>query len=564
MANVKHLLLDVNVIVDLWLGVGSEELTQEIFDLARKKQAKLWITAASIATIDYVAKRSFKQRGVPPTEARPLVANLMDDLFQVAEVLSNHGFEQKEIYGKSIDFEDGQIASALRSLRGVPVCIVSEDSTFDALGEVPVKSPMDALVWLYRELGDDQHSALPFINLSEQQARLRPQIEQGIEKVLRHGQYIMGPEVTELEGKLAAYTGAKHCITVASGTEALLISLMALGIGPGDEVITTSFTFVATAEVIVLLGATPVFVDIEPDTCNIDASKIEAAITDKTRAIIPVSLYGQPADMDEINAIAEKHTKARQALFASSPITHSPSPIPSSPSPLTPHPIIVIEDAAQSFGATYKGRKSCNLSTIGCTSFFPSKPLGCYGDGGAVFTSDDAIAQACREIRVHGQSKRYVHTRIGVGGRMDTLQCAVVLAKLERFDWEVERRLEIGARYNALMDERGIPRVQQRSDRTSVFAQYTVMVEDRDAVQKKLVKEGANLPLTPHPLPVSIPTAVHYPIPLNQQPAYREGSIGETPIAARVAEQVMSLPMSADLAESDQSEIVDSLRQFKV
>jgi UDP-2-acetamido-2-deoxy-ribo-hexuluronate aminotransferase len=282
---------------------------------------------------------------------------------------------------------------------------------------------------------------IPFIDLKTQYKALQPEIQRRINQVLEHGQYIMGPEVKELEEKLSAYTGAKHCITVSSGTEALLISLMALGIGRGDEIITTPFTFVATAEVIVLLGATPVFVDVEPDTGNIDAKLIEAAITSRTKAIMPVSLYGQPADMDEINAIA-----ARQGN------------------------IPVIEDAAQSFGAEYKGKKSCNLSTIGCTSFFPSKPLGCYGDGGAIFTNDDAIALACREIRVHGQSQRYVHTRVGVGGRMDTLQCAIVLAKLDRFDWEVEQRLAIGRRYNDLMDQHGIRRIAQRDERTSVFA----------------------------------------------------------------------------------------------
>lgn len=324
----------------------------------------------------------------------------------------------------------------------------------------------------------------------------------------------MGPEVRELEQKLEAYTGAKHCITVASGTEALLISLMAMGIQPGDEVITTPFTFVATAEVIVLLGAKPVFVDIEPDTCNIDVTKIEAAITPRTKAIMPVSLYGQPCDMDEINAIADKHK------------------------------LIVIEDAAQSFGAEYKGRKSCNLSTIGCTSFFPSKPLGCYGDGGAIFTSDDAIAQACREIRVHGQSKRYVHTRIGVGGRMDTIQCAVVLAKMERFEWEVQQRLKIGKRYNAMLDEKGIKRVVQRADRTSVFAQYTIILTDRDSVQAKLAS-------------IEVPTAVHYPIPLNEQPAYRHLCCDCcTPVASENAKLVMSLPMGADLSLDAQHQIL--------
>jgi UDP-2-acetamido-2-deoxy-ribo-hexuluronate aminotransferase len=357
--------------------------------------------------------------------------------------------------------------------------------------------------------------------MKAQYQALQSQIQARINTVLEHGQYIMGPEVRELEQRLEAYTGAKYCITVASGTEALLISLMALGIGPGDEVITTPFTFVATAEVIVLLGATPVFVDVEPDTCNINVRLIEAAITSKTRAIMPVSLYGQPADMDEINAIAARHGN-----------------------------IPVIEDAAQSFGAEYKGRKSCNLSSIGCTSFFPSKPLGCYGDGGAIFTSDENIAQACREIRVHGQSKRYVHTRIGVGGRMDTLQCAIVLAKLERFEWEITQRLKIGARYNRMLDQIGFSRVVQRPDRTSVYGQYTVLCKDRDAVQATLQKAG-------------IPTAVHYPIPLNEQSAYKNlCSQTGTPVAGQVANRVMSLPMSPDLCVEDQAQICALLAEL--
>jgi len=371
--------------------------------------------------------------------------------------------------------------------------------------------------------------SIPFIDLKSQYEALRPQIQARINTVLEHGQYIMGPEVKELEDKLQTYTGAKHCITVASGTEALLISLMALGIKPGDEVITTPFTFVATAEVIVLLGAKPVFVDIEPGTCNIDAALIEATITPRTKAIMPVSLYGQPADMDEINAIAARNGN-----------------------------IPVIEDAAQSFGATYKGRKSCNLSTIGCTSFFPSKPLGCYGDGGAIFTNDDVIAQACREIRVHGQSQRYVHTRIGLGGRMDTIQCAVVLAKLERFDWEVEQRQAVARRYHELLasETRGNTQRQDnqsvsiriipwpRNDRTGVFAQYTVLCDDREAMQAKLQAAG-------------IPTAVHYPVPLNEQPAYMHlCHCGRTPVAQKMAKCVASLPMSPYLELSDQQQIV--------
>jgi UDP-2-acetamido-2-deoxy-ribo-hexuluronate aminotransferase len=356
---------------------------------------------------------------------------------------------------------------------------------------------------------------IPFIDLKTQQAAIKPELDRRIAAVLEHGQYIMGPEVRELEERLEKYTGAKHCVTVASGTEALLISMMALGIGRGDEVITTPFTFAATVETIVLLGAEPIFVDVEPDTCNIDVAQVKARISPRTKAIIPVSLYGQVGDMDELNAVAGD--------------------------------IPVIEDAAQSFGADYNGKKSCNLSTLACTSFFPSKPLGCYGDGGAIFTSDDALAQACREIRVHGQSKRYVHSRVGVGGRMDTLQCAIVLAKLDRFEWEVEQRVAIGARYNELLDAKGIERVQQRPGRTSVYAQYTVLVDDRAGVRATLKAAG-------------VPTAVHYPVPLNEQPAYTHcDPAGKTPVSKALSERVMSLPMHPDIDGATQEKVVASL-----
>ena len=358
---------------------------------------------------------------------------------------------------------------------------------------------------------------MQFIDLKAQYTSLKPAIDTAIQRVLDHGQFIMGPEVVAMEQALADRSGATHCVSVASGTEALLISLMALGIGPGDEVVTTAFTFAATAEVIVLLGATPVFVDIERDTCNIDAELVVTAISERTRAIMPVGLYGQPADMNALAAIAERQGVA------------------------------LIDDAAQAFGSTLDGRATGSLATLSCTSFFPSKPLGCYGDGGAIFTDDEALATACREVRVHGQSRRYYHTRIGVGGRMDTLQCAVVLAKLERFEWEVSRRRAIGARYNRMFDEAGIVRVFQRPGRTSVFAQYTVLVEARDAVAQRL--EGAG-----------IPTAVHYPLPLNRQPAFAALCRGgETPHADWAAARVLSLPMHPDLAEEDQDRVVAAL-----
>lgn len=358
---------------------------------------------------------------------------------------------------------------------------------------------------------------IPFIDLKAQYEALKPSIHAQIDRVLEHGQYIMGPEVAELESRLATYVGTDHCITVASGTEALLIALMALGIGPGDEVITTPFTFVATAEVVALAGATPIFVDVEPDTCNIDATLIEARITARTKAIMPVSLYGQTADMDAIQAIASRHG------------------------------IPVIEDAAQSFGAGYAGRKSCATSLIGCTSFFPSKPLGCYGDGGAIFTSDAALAKAMREIRTHGQEKRYYHTRVGVGGRMDTLQCGILLAKLERFDWEIERRKELGAYYSHALEKIGVQTITVRPERTCVWGQYTIFVDDRASVQAQLSEMG-------------IPTAVHYPRPLHLQPAY-EGCdrAAHVPVSEMVADRVMSLPMSPDLSREDQDRVIDAV-----
>lgn len=358
---------------------------------------------------------------------------------------------------------------------------------------------------------------IEFIDLKAQYAGLRESINARIQCVLDHGQYIMGPEVRELEQKLESYTGARHCITVASGTEALLISLMALGVKPGDEVITTPFTFVATAEVIALIGAVPVFVDVQLDTCNIEPALIEAAITPRTKAIIPVSLYGQVADMDEINAIVARHGN-----------------------------IPVIEDAAQSFGATYKSRKTCNLSMIGCTSFFPSKPLGCYGDGGAIFTNDDALAKAMREIRVHGQERRYYHTRIGVGGRMDTLQCAVVLAKLDSFDWEIEQRIAAGERYLQLLG--AVPSVTPlavRPDRTCVWGQFTIQVNHRESFLEALKAAG-------------VPTAVHYPVPLHRQPAYQNDCriVGTLANADAVAGRVVSLPMHPYIDVATQEAII--------
>ena len=354
---------------------------------------------------------------------------------------------------------------------------------------------------------------IEFIDLKAQQARLKDKIELGIQRVLEHGQYILGPEVSELEEKLAAYVGAKHCISCANGTDALQIVQMAFGIGPGDEVITPGFTYIATAETVAVLGATPVYVDVNPKTYNLDIEKLEAAITPRTKAIIPVSLYGQCADFDAINAIAAKYN------------------------------LPVIEDAAQSFGATYKGRKSCNLSTVACTSFFPSKPLGCYGDGGAIFTNDDELAKVIRQIARHGQDRRYHHVRVGMNSRLDTIQAAILLPKLEILDDEMQARQRVAETYTKLFNEAGVlttPFIETHNQ--SAWAQYTIQVENRADVQEKLKAHG-------------IPTAVHYPIPLNKQPAVADAN-AVLPVGDAVAERVMSLPMHPYLATESQQTIV--------
>ena len=359
---------------------------------------------------------------------------------------------------------------------------------------------------------------MQFVDLKTQYRHLKSSIDARIQAVLDHGHFILGPEVRELEERLAARIDAKYCIGCASGTDALLVALMALGVGPGDEVVTSPFTFFATGEMIALLGATPVFADIEPLTYNIDPAKIEAAITPRTRAIMPVSLYGQPAEMDAINAIAARHQ------------------------------LPVIEDAAQSFGAVYFGRHSGNLSTIACTSFFPAKPLGCYGDGGACFTSDDDLAKAMLEFRNHGQDRRYHHTRIGINGRLDTIQAAVLLAKLDAFDNELIARNEVANRYSSLL-KGAVHTPKVLPSRTSAWAQYTIEVDERDAVEAALREAG-------------IPTAVHYPVALHQQPVFASLGLGSGsfPHAESAAERVLSLPMHPYLAPADVQRVAEAVK----
>ncbi|MDX9731939.1 MAG: DegT/DnrJ/EryC1/StrS family aminotransferase [Bdellovibrionales bacterium] len=373
------------------------------------------------------------------------------------------------------------------------------------------------------------HNPIPYLDLKPQYRSMEKAIQERIHTVLEHGQFILGPEVQESETALAAFAGSKYCLTAASGTDALIMALMALGVGPGDEVITTGFSFFATAEVISLIGASPVFVDIDPVTYNLDVSKVEAAITKKTKAIMPVSLYGQPADFIELEKIAQKHG------------------------------LPVVEDAAQSFGAVYNapvgsayhGKRSGALGTIGATSFFPAKPLGCYGDGGAVFTDDENLYKKMSIIRTHGQESRYHHVAIGINGRLDTIQCTIILEKLKRYGWEIERRQRVAEMYNKAFSDFGakcvVPKV--KSDRQSVWAQYTVLVQDRDAFAAALKAKG-------------VPTSVHYPSPLHHQPVYKElRDKFKLPEAEKASYSCISLPLYADMPDEHIEHVIKAVRE---
>ena len=358
---------------------------------------------------------------------------------------------------------------------------------------------------------------IDFANLQYQYQLYKSEIDESIHKVLDKSNYIMGNEVKELEVNLQTFTGAKHVIMCSSGTDALLLAMMALDIQPDDEIITTPFTFIATAETIAFLGAKPVFVDIDEKTYNIDASKIEAKITSKTKAIMPVSLYGQPADMDAIQTIADKHN------------------------------LKVIVDGAQSFGSTFNGKTDSNLGDISTTSFFPAKPLGCFGDGGAVFTNDDALSDKMKSLRVHGQSKRYHHKYIGMVGRMDNLQCAIVDVKLNYYKKDLALRQEVASKYSESLKDKEVVLPFVDSQSTSAFAQYSIRVQNRDDVQSKLKEQG-------------IPTAVHYPVPLHLQECfeYLDYKKGDFPVAEEVSNEIMSLPMNPYVSDDEISFIANT------
>ena len=470
--------------VRLWLYAG------EVHDTLTRIQAEMQ-TAESAQTTTMLAARQCLDQKLPRFQWLAALSQDMectDDVDPLAAAL----IRSTERLGAN-----ARVLSGIRSRLGRGTPFIDADSVFAAESEPRVD----------------------FIDLKAQQDRIRPALESGIHRVLHHGRYVMGAEIEALEERLAQMAGVEHCVCVSSGTDALLMTLMALGIGPGDEVITSPFTFFATAEVIALLGATPVYVDIDPQTFNIDAAKIEAAITGRTRAIMPVSLYGQCAEMDEINAIGQRHS------------------------------VPVIEDAAQSFGATYRGQRSCALSEVACTSFFPAKPLGAYGDGGACFTRNENLALRLRQIRDHGQDRRYHHTHLGLNGRLDTMQAAVLLAKLDIFEDEINRRQVVAQRYaqqlESLEGKGKLELPMVRSHNTSSWAQYTIRVQGRDQVQQALTRNG-------------IPTAVHYPVPLYRQPALAQNEVN-CPQSDRAADEVLSLPMHPYLSEEAQTLVTQTL-----
>jgi len=516
----KHLLLDVNIVVDLCVPRAGTANSETALALAEAQDLAIWVCAGSVQTLEYVTVGELRdylaRQGILASRAelhrraRELLATMTASYGWLA-ALAGEG----PVFA-SDDPEDEQLIRALERFPLDSAVLLTRDRLLRQRAAGRAVTP-EALIARWRQTPHSPR-ALEFIDLKTPQDAIRADLERNLHRVLHHGRYILGPEIAELEAALAEYVGVKHGLTVASGTASLEIALRALGIGPGAEVITVPFTWISSAEVIGLVGATPVFVDIEPVSFNIDVARIEAAITPRTKAILPVSLFGQMPDYAAINAIAARHG------------------------------LPVIEDGAQSLGATQHGRRSGGVTTIGSTSFFPAKPLGCYGDGGALFTDDDGLAEKMRAIRTHGGIRRHHHPLLGMNGRFDTVQAAVLLAKLPHFAGEVEARSRIGARYTEqLQDLCGTPSVMPGN--THVYAQYTIRVAERERVADALKAQG-------------IPTAVYYPKCLHEQPVFAGLGYrwGDFPEAERASREGLSLPMHPYLAEREQERVVAALR----
>ncbi len=532
----KHIVLDLDIVLDKWLKQGDYLLIEKLLERCKETNVKVWFPASVLGPLDSQFVKQLIQEGKAVKEAKKVSRQLLSTLLEEVSLLSCFGFDQSKAVSKAHNLKEAQIALATSSINGEKR-LVTCNKNFDTLGLIEIIEPAKALAWIFQE---DEDKPISFIDLKAQQDIIRPEIEKNIHSVLKHGRYILGPEIKELEEKLCHYTQAKHCIGVSSGTDALLMPLMAWNIGPGDAVFTTPFTFIATAEVIRLVGATPVFVDIDPNTFNLDPKKLALAITAvkqndpsiypipkseplNPKLIIPVDLFGLPADYDLIMEIAEQHN------------------------------LKVLSDSAQGFGSVYKGKKSGTLGHATATSFFPAKPLGGYGDGGAIFTDDDALAEVLDSIKVHGKGNdKYDNVRLGLNARLDTMQAAVLLAKLKIFDWELEQKESIAAAYsNLLKKDLQVPHVPDSLQ--SAWAQYSVLAEDekqRASIQAALKSSG-------------IPTMIYYPKPLHMQRAFADLAYREEdfPISLEISKKIFSLPIHGYLTQKDISKIVYSLKE---
>ena len=510
---VQNILIDNNIILDYFSNTRRKKFPESILSFEYLLKSDFaFISSSSLDNIAYIKMKYLKDEGRENIKEsiKMLIGFLMQN-FKIAKTPSY----------LEIDFEDIEDSQIIASAKAVEAVVLTRDKKMLTKYPELTIHPSDFLT-----TKNQKPKTIDFANLKKQYFLYQPELEEAMDRVLNSASYIMGDAVRELEENLQTFTGAKHAITCSSGTDALLLAMMALDIKPGDEVITSPFTFIATAETIALLGAKPVFVDIDEATYNIDPAKIEAVITEKTKVIMPVSLYGQPANMDEIQEIVDKTLKTKnQKLYT-------------------------IIDGAQSFGATYKGKAEVHYADIYTTSFFPAKPLGCFGDGGAVLTNNQKLATKISSLRVHGQNKRYHHKYIGLGGRMDTLQCAVVNVKLKHYAKDLALRQEVAQKYTkALKTKNQKPKTPIiKADRTSAWAQYSIRVKNRDELQTKLKEVG-------------IPTAVHYPMPLHLQEcfAYLGYKEGDFPVAEKISDEIMSLPMNPYVGDGEIDLIAENI-----
>ena len=494
-------ILDINIILDYFNNTRREKFPASIeaFNYCYKNSENIFLSSSSFDNIAFLKIKELKyEKGYSTKQSKKLVAEIIKFLLNRFKVASTPSYID-------IDYEDIEDSQIIASANAINAKVITRDK-----GMLEKYSNKSIAPHEFLETRESNIQNIDFANLKKQYFLYQSELEQEMDKVLNNSAYIMGEAIGELEKNLEEFTDASYAITCGSGTDALLLAMMALDIKPDDEIITTPFTFIATAETIALMGAKPVFVDIDEETYNIDPSKIEERISNKTKAIMPVSLYGQPADMDAIQAIADKHN------------------------------LKVIIDGAQSFGSTYNDIMDSNLGDISTTSFFPAKPLGCFGDGGAVFTNDADLAEKIKSLRVHGQSKRYHHKYIGMGGRMDTLQCAVVDVKLKYYSKDLALRQDVAKRYDEALKNNTLILPQVAEGRTSAYAQYSIRVQNRDEVQSKLKEQG-------------IPTAVHYPMPLHLQEcfAYLGYSRGDFPISELISNEIISLPMNPYLRDDE-------------